>query len=59
LVLGLCPRLWFEDTMAPYPKDLILSVYSEHIGFEVWKWKEDVIEADNRHHQLSLLGRSA
>jgi phage N-6-adenine-methyltransferase len=61
LVLGLCPRLRFEGAKDDYPRDLILSVYSAHmrIGFEVWKWKEDVIEADNRAHQLSLLGRSA
>lgn len=39
LVLGLSPRLTFEGTSDPYPKDLILSVYGYGAtGFDTWRW---------------------
>jgi len=39
-VLGLSPRLTFEGTSDPYPKDLILSVYGFGLhGFDTWRWK--------------------
>lgn len=40
LVLPLRPRLTFEGNEDPFPKDLILSVYSRSLsGFETWRWK--------------------
>jgi phage N-6-adenine-methyltransferase len=40
MVLGLSPRLTFDGTSAPYPKDLMLSVYSAWLsGFDTWRWK--------------------
>jgi phage N-6-adenine-methyltransferase len=39
LVLGLSPRLVFVGEKDPYPKDLILSCYGEHPGFDVWRWR--------------------
>ncbi len=40
MVLGLSPRLQFEGTTAPYPKDLSLSVYGYGLsGFDTWRWK--------------------
>lgn len=39
LVLGLNgPRLSF-DGVAPFPKDLMLCIYGERPGFDVWRWK--------------------
>lgn len=39
-VLGLSPRLTFEGTSDPYPKDLALSVAGFGIrGFDTWRWK--------------------
>lgn len=47
LVLGLSPRLTFDvideggarvPCTAPYPKDLMLSVYGVAPGFDVWRW---------------------
>ena len=39
-VLGLAPRLTFEGTTDPYPKDLILSIYGYGMhGFDTWRWK--------------------
>jgi site-specific DNA-methyltransferase (adenine-specific) len=39
-VLGLSPRLTFEGTTDPYPKDLMLSVYGYGLhGFDTWRWK--------------------
>ncbi len=39
IVLGLSPRLTFEGTTAPYPKDLMLSVYGYGLsGFDQWRW---------------------
>lgn len=39
VVLGLSPRLTFEGTTAPYPKDLMLSVYGFGLhGFDQWRW---------------------
>ena len=39
VVLGLSPRLTFEGTTAPYPKDLMLSVYGYGLsGFDQWRW---------------------
>jgi phage N-6-adenine-methyltransferase len=41
VVLGLSPRLTFEGTTAPYPKDLMLSVYGFGLhGFDQWRWTE-------------------
>lgn len=40
MVLGLSPRLTFEGTKDPYPKDLMLSVFGMGLsGFDVWRWK--------------------
>lgn len=39
-VLGLDPRLQFEGTTAPYPKDLMMSVFGYGLsGFDTWRWK--------------------
>lgn len=39
VVLGLSPRLTFEGTSDPYPKDLMLSVFGYGLtGFGVWRW---------------------
>ncbi len=38
-VLGLSPRLTFEGTKDPYPKDLMLSIFGLGFdGFDVWRW---------------------
>lgn len=38
-VLGIEPRLTFEGCEAPYPKDLMLSVYGYGFhGFDTWRW---------------------
>jgi phage N-6-adenine-methyltransferase len=39
LVLGLTPRIKFVGHKTAFPKDLILAVYGERPGFEVWRWK--------------------
>jgi hypothetical protein len=41
LVLALNGRLSF-DGVGPYPKDLILALYSPHLdpGFDVWRWRD-------------------
>lgn len=39
LVFGIRPRLTFEGTTDPYPKDLMLSVYGREPGFDVWRWQ--------------------
>jgi hypothetical protein len=40
MVLGLSPRMTFEGTTDPYPKDLMLSVFGFSVrGFDVWRWK--------------------
>lgn len=40
MVIGLNPRLIFEGTTAPYPKDLMLSVYGYGLsGFDQWRWQ--------------------
>jgi phage N-6-adenine-methyltransferase len=40
LVLGLSPRMTFEGTTDPYPKDLSLSVFGYGLhGFDTWRWK--------------------
>ena len=40
MVFGLSPRLTFEGTTDPYPKDLMLSVFGCGMsGFDVWRWK--------------------
>lgn len=41
LVLALNPRLTFVGESAPYPKDLMLSVWDGYgtSGFGVWRWK--------------------
>ncbi len=39
MVLGLSPRLTFEGTKDPYPKDLMLSVFGYGMrGFDTWRW---------------------
>lgn len=39
-VLGLSPRLTFEGTHDPYPKDLMLSVFGFGLrGFDTWRWR--------------------
>lgn len=36
---ALSPRLTFEGTTDPYPKDLMLSVFSAGVhGFDSWRW---------------------
>jgi phage N-6-adenine-methyltransferase len=41
LVLGVRPRLTFEGTKDPYPKDLMLSLFGfGSTGFDVWRWKD-------------------
>lgn len=41
MVLGLSPRLTFEGTSDPYPKDLMLSVFGMGLhGFDVWRWTD-------------------
>ncbi len=38
-VLGISPRLTFEGTEDPYPKDLMLSIFGRATdGFDVWRW---------------------
>jgi phage N-6-adenine-methyltransferase len=40
VVLGLSPRMAFEGTTDPYPKDLMLSVFGFGLsGFSTWRWK--------------------
>lgn len=39
MVYGLRPRLTFEGTTDPYPKDLMLSVFGVAPGFDTWRWK--------------------
>lgn len=38
MVYGLSPRLKFVGEKDPYPKDLILSVFGDGPGFDVWNW---------------------
>jgi phage N-6-adenine-methyltransferase len=39
-VLAVRPRLCFEGCEAPYPKDLMLTLFGfGHVGFDLWKWK--------------------
>lgn len=39
-VLGISPRLTFEGTEDPYPKDLMLSIFGKATdGFGLWRWK--------------------
>jgi len=42
LVLFLQGRVTFDGHPTPYPKDLILGVYGEPPGAEVWDWRKDV-----------------
>jgi phage N-6-adenine-methyltransferase len=42
LVLALNGRICF-DGIAPYPKDLLLAVYGDTQGFDVWRWTDDVL----------------
>lgn len=40
MVFTLFPRIIFEGSKDPYPKDCILSVFWGGVtGFDVWKWK--------------------
>lgn len=40
IVLGLRPRITFEGTKDPYPKDLMLSVFGTGAhGFDTWRWR--------------------
>ncbi len=39
-VLGVSPRLTFEGTDDPYPKDLMLSIFGKATdGFGLWRWR--------------------
>jgi len=39
-VLALSPRITYEGTTAPYPKDCMLSLFGFGApGFDVWRWK--------------------
>jgi phage N-6-adenine-methyltransferase len=41
-VLGVSPRLMFEGTDDPYPKDLMLSIFGKATaGFDLWRWSAD------------------
>lgn len=41
LVIPLSPRLTFDGTSDPYPKDLMLTMFScDLVGFAPWRWKE-------------------
>lgn len=41
LVLALSPRITFEGTKDPYPKDCMLSVFGTgEIDFDVWRWTD-------------------
>lgn len=40
VVIGLSPRLAFEGTTDPYPKDLMIACYGHGLsGFDTWRWK--------------------
>lgn len=39
MVLALTGRLKFRGHADPFPKDLILAVYGEWRGFDVWDWR--------------------
>lgn len=40
MVLGLSPRIIFEGETTPFPKDLMLCIYSNGLsGFDVWRWR--------------------
>lgn len=41
MVIGLRPRLTFEGTSDPYPKDLMLSIFGEAPGFDTWRWDRE------------------
>ncbi len=38
-VFGLAPRLKFTGHSASFPRDLMLAVYGEPVGFEIWNWR--------------------
>lgn len=38
LVLAVRPRLVFVGETQPYPRDMMLSIYGERPGFDVWRW---------------------
>lgn len=41
MVLGLSPRIIFEGETAPFPKDLMLSIFGMGMsGFDVWRWTD-------------------
>jgi hypothetical protein len=42
LVLFLQGRVTFDGHPTPYPKDLILAVYGQQPGAEVWDWRKDI-----------------
>jgi hypothetical protein len=45
-VLGVRPRLTFEGTSDPYPKDLMLSIFGKATdGFGLWQWKTQGTQA--------------
>jgi hypothetical protein len=48
-VLGLSPRLTFVGTTAPYPKDLMLTVWGGPYGpgFGCWNWRNDILYLEN------------
>ncbi len=55
VVLPLSPRLTFEGTTDPYPKDLMLSVYGYGMhGFDPWRWDMSPREAEDERRQVPL-----
>ncbi len=43
LVEALSPRLHFVGCDDPYPKDCMLSCFGMGVGFDVWRWDEDLV----------------
>jgi hypothetical protein len=42
LTLPLSPRLHYVGADDPYPKDCMLSCFGFGVGFDVWRWDEDI-----------------
>lgn len=43
MVEALSPRLHFVGADDPYPKDCMLSCFGFGVGFDVWRWDEDLV----------------
>lgn len=42
LVLGLNGRITFIGSKDPYPKDLMLSCFGFGVGFDTWRWPDEI-----------------